>query len=142
MFGSIGGFTKHVWRAHVYYDADFGRTHTGCPKSFSNSAVGRVFDGFFDIVWPCHQTRRKFGHQTFLIVFGHQNILGLTGALGRLQTRCLTNQLIKKSLMNSVAATKSFVCQASHTKMCPVNLFQMTKNVIIAVIFFKGIQSE
>ena len=64
----LTGFIKHVWRAHAYYDADFGHTQPRCPTSFPKSAVESVFDYLFDRVWLRHQTRGKL------------DILRLTGA--------------------------------------------------------------
>ena len=41
----LAGLTKHVWRAHVYYDADFSPTHIGYA---SKMALGSVLDALSD----------------------------------------------------------------------------------------------
>ena len=65
----LAGFTKHFWRAHVYYyDGDFGYTHQRWLLGVCVCVTGCLI-----LVWPSHKlTGGKSGHQTCLILVGCQ----------------------------------------------------------------------
>lgn len=56
----LADFKKCIWRAHVYFDVDFGHTH---PRWLSRARLTACLIH----VWPHHQTRAKFAHQAFYV---------------------------------------------------------------------------
>ena len=79
----LADFTKYVWSAHAYCDADFGHTPPRCPKSFSILAVGSMFDGLFDSHLAMSSNTGKVWSSNMFDRVWSPNILLLTGAKER-----------------------------------------------------------